>query len=342
MPARQRIYRRTVRGGGAAKRRRDRGRRFPCLWAACIGLFAALVPAAAEAAADLLIRLEGPQSALPGDEVSVKVTVHNGGSHAAPGTDSGDGYMVDLVLTRGAVPVGFAVYADTYSDGVLLRGGRISNTRTLAAGDTAIYSEAGRLPADTPHDVYRLCATVDPGGKVSEDSEDNNVACIPLRVGLGTEALRNLMPFGTRILEPRELGLDRLRILPGAIDPPQPTGGGGVQRTVLADGTIELRFPDGSIRRLRPDGTVESISPDGRVTVPMMMQVEGADLPALAGPLSAWGDTLADSLLSILGNILTEAEYAAYLGTEAGKDYYEVIDWRVRAIAFLTSAEAGG
>ena len=56
--------------------------------------------------------------------------------------------------------------------------------------------------------------------------------------------------------------------------------------------------------------------------------------------LSQWGGTLADELASILGNILTENEMHAYQQTEAGKDYYEMVDWRLRSIRFLTAQES--
>ena len=79
--------------------------------------------------------------------------------------------------------------------------------------------------------------------------------------------------------------------------------------------------------------------PDGTVMVPYAMQVQGAELPPLPNDLSPWGDALGDQLLGVLRNILTEAELQAYMQTETEKDYYEVIDWRVRSIGFLTSAE---
>ncbi len=144
---------------------------------------------------------------------------------------------------------------------------------------------------------------------------------------------------GKRLAEPRILGTDRLRVLPQPIQPPQPTGSGEVKRSILEDGTIELRHPDGRIERLRPDGTVETVMPDGTVMVPYALQVQGADLPPLPDTLSPWGSALGNQLLAILSNVLTEAELNAYRQTEEGKDYYALIDWRVRSIAFLTSAE---
>lgn len=125
----------------------------------------------------------------------------------------------------------------------------------------------------------------------------------------------------------------------GEMDTPEPTAGGKTRRTVLADGTIELHKPDGSIRRLRPDGTVETVAPDGTTWTPRAMQVATGDLPPLPDDLSRWGDGVRQQLLGILRNILTETEYQAYLQTENEKGYYELIDWRLQSISFLTSTE---
>ena len=48
---------------------------------------------------------------------------------------------------------------------------------------------------------------------------------------------------------------------------------------------------------------------------------------------------LANDLLAILRNILTDAEFEAYQQTEADKGYYERINWRLRSIQFLTALE---
>lgn len=316
------------------------------------GLLVALAASTgAEARPDLRVTLSAPEVAMPGADISgnVRVTVRNRGSTTAAGTASRgrDGFMIDLFLTRSTMPSGFARFSETYFDGVLLRGGRESNTRDLSPGRSATYRMGGTIPADTPDGQYRLCAHVDPGKKVREANEDNNLSCTTIRIArlriLQIKPfVRDLGPLRLRLLErPEELGLDRLRVLPGRVQPPQPTGGGEAERTVLEDGTIEIRQPDGSIRRLRPDGKVETVLPNGQAIVPYALEVQGADLPDLPDPLSGWGTVLADSLLGIIRNILTDAEYEAYRQLEEGKDYYDVIDVRLRSIAFLTSAEGG-
>jgi uncharacterized protein YecT (DUF1311 family) len=117
---------------------------------------------------------------------------------------------------------------------------------------------------------------------------------------------------------------------------------GGLTRSpatsVLADGTIERRMPDGSLVRHLPSGRVERFGPDGQ-RLPghsYRSNVRPADLPPLPPPLQGWGTALESSLGVILANILTEDEFSAYLTTEAGKNDYVLIDWRLRSISILT------
>lgn len=331
--------------------RRDQTKRaVPRLASAAIGMALALCAAPnANARPDLQVVLEAPAEAKPGADLTgkVRVTVANRGTSTAAGTASRgrDGYMVDLFLTRGAMPTGFARFSEQYFDGVLLRGGRASNTRDLASGARARIRIGAEIPADAPPGQYRLCANVDPGGKVTERDERNNIACVPLRL-TGFQVLRvnptllQLKPLLWRKLErPTELGLDQSRHLPPVVEPPQPLGGADATRAVRDDGTIEIRMGDGTTRRLRPDGLVETVLPNGQVIIPYASQAQGPGLPTLPTGLSSWGDGLAESLLLILRNILSEAELAAYMQNEAGEDYYGIVSLRLRSIDFLTSFE---
>jgi hypothetical protein len=121
----------------------------------------------------------------------------------------------------------------------------------------------------------------------------------------------------------------------------EPTPGAGepddtaATRRVLEDGTLEIRFADGSARRRLPTGQLQNVRPDGTVTTLTFVQTQTADLPPLPAQYEQWGSRLGSELLSILGNILTSAEMEAYLQTEAGKGYYELVDWRLRSIEFL-------
>lgn len=151
-----------------------------------------------------------------------------------------------------------------------------------------------------------------------------------------SQEARRLLPRQLRLGEPRVLGDDRLRRLPSPVAPAQESD---LQRRILADGTFETRYPDGRIQRQRPDGSIETVFPDGTVSVALPMQVQGADLPLLPDDLREWGSELGDQLLGLLGNLLSDAEFEAYRQTEAGKDYYALVDWRLRSLHFLTAAE---
>lgn len=306
------------------------------------------LPLTAWALADLTVALDAPDNANAAQDIgkSLTLTVINRGDRLAPGTRSSeDGYMVDLFITRETMPSGYARFDEHYFDGVLLRGGRVSNTSDLAPGQRTRYRTSATLPADIPPGRYRLCARVDPGDKVREAGEGNNTRCRNLTINLSATLAQTLPQFERILPEHRDL---ELRVVepehaepgPPPATPETPVDTSDATRTVLEDGSIVLTWPDGSKRRLRPDGLVEYIKPDGTVLSPIAIQVQGADLPALPEALNDWGSFLADDLLAILGNILTEAELEAYRQTEADKDYYERINWRLRSIRFLTALEA--
>jgi uncharacterized protein YraI len=117
-------------------------------------------------------------------------------------------------------------------------------------------------------------------------------------------------------------------------------GGGQVQRpagrSVLADGTLERRHSDGSAVRLTPDGRDVLVATDGTVRSPAYIQVQTTNLPPLPPEYATWGNRVGDGLIGILRNILNEREMTAYLQTETGKSYYELVQWRLRSITFLT------
>lgn len=111
----------------------------------------------------------------------------------------------------------------------------------------------------------------------------------------------------------------------------------GVTRAVLPDGTLELRFSDGTARRRLPNGNLALVRADGTVSTLTFLQAPGADLPPLPAEFADWGTRVNDELLSILTNILSPGELAAYQQTEQGKTFYELTSWRLRSIEFLTS-----
>lgn len=323
-------------------------------WAGCYlqTLFIAglsILPVTAWALADLLVALEAPDSAKAAEDIgeSLTLTVFNRGDRIAPGTRSSDaGYMVDIFITRGAQPTGFARFDEHYFDGVLLRGGRVSNTDDLSPRSRTLYRTSAILPADIPPGRYQLCARVDPGNRVQEADENNNTRCQLLTITLPSSLIRALPRFEMMLPEHRDLelriiGPERAELTPPAVTPETPVQASDATRTLLEDGTIVLTYPNGSQRRLRPDGLVDYVAPNGTIMSPSAVQVQGAALPALPEPLSDWGTFLASDLLAILDNILTDAELEAFKQTEADKDYYERINWRLRSIQFLTAPEPG-
>ena len=231
--------------------------------------------------------------------------------------------MVDVFLTRKVMPAGFAAYSEHYHDGVLLRGGRISKTVDLKQGTRHGYRSGGGLPVDTAAGEYRLCARVDPGQVVVESDEDNNVACMGVKV-----TLLQLAP------PPHLTAVGKQPAAEG-----KPPATESIQRSVLPDGTLQLKYPDGTLRQRRPNGQVVTIFPDGRTMVPKALQVQPADLPTLPEDLTDWGSHIKDSLLSIIQGVLSEPEYEAYLQTEQDKPYYELVDWRLNSIRFLTAEQ---
>ena len=294
---------------------------------------------------DLAVSINAPSSAVAGSDVGKKVTitVFNRSRLPVPGSGN-NGYMVDLFITKGDMPSGFARYDDNYFDGVLLKGGRYSNTPDLTRGESTTLNSSAWLPSDIPQGDYRLCARVDPGGKVQESNESNNTACSVIAVTRLTLIQPQLEFKAVRLLDPGRLGELKIRErepqvqLPDPVAPPRDTGQDATL-SVLTDGTIVITYPDGSARHLAPDGEVKMFTPEGLELSLHAMQVESDDMPELPTLPPEWAENLANQLLSIVTNMLTEAELAAYQQIEADKSIHELIDIRLRSIAFLTAQE---
>jgi hypothetical protein len=185
-------------------------------------LFAACTPVVIEAPTpnepttnafpDLRVAITAPASAVAGSDIGPQLTVQvrNDGNGIAFGTQSAgsNGYMVDVVLSRDtSIPEGWATYAASYQEDVLLKGGRISNTTDLSPRQSSRYEVGGGIPADTPPGVYFICAKVDAGNTVGELREDNNAACARIRI---TAAPTTEVP--TRL--PTEISPERPRPTP--------------------------------------------------------------------------------------------------------------------------------
>ncbi len=131
---------------------------------------------------DLKVRFTAPKSVVPGTDISsqIKLKVYNSGSSPAPGTISAgrNGYMVDMVLSTDTnVPMTFAPYSPNFLEDVLVKGGRVSRTYTLRPGHSKFYPVGVTIPKNVPSNSCYLCAIVDPGNKIKESNENNNVYC---------------------------------------------------------------------------------------------------------------------------------------------------------------------
>ena len=146
-------------------------------------------PASAAQPADLIVKIKGPAEAMPGEDIGekIKVAVKNVGQSTALGTeDSRNGYMIDLVLSRDAnVSVKPATYSERFREDAMVRGGRISRTKTLAPGESTHYRVGAVIPADTPAGNYCLGIIVDSFNRVRESNEENNVKCASIQIGGG-------------------------------------------------------------------------------------------------------------------------------------------------------------
>jgi len=301
-----------------------------------VAIFFATLPAAVNAALpDLILKIRAPKEIHADQTFKVKVSVANRGEATARGTASNKkGYMIDLFLTRGKTPQGFTRFSKSYFDGVLLKGGRISRTVDLTRKKRHTYKAGVSAPADTPGGSYKICGRVDPAAAITETDNNNNLSC------------RNIKIINTANNE--SINIKDLKIVDNKIPVHVQGGSQGTatetatslsKRTVLPDGTIEIRLPGGIRKHRAPNGQITTIYPDGTRMSSMALQVQRDELPPLPSNLSGWGQKASDELLAIIQHLLTEQEFNAYHQTENNKGFYDKMEWRIRSIDFLTRVE---
>ena len=183
---------------------------------ALAGLITLVSAAPANALSELeVIDLDVPEFVIRGERFEVSVEVINRGDLVHGTQNAGRaGYMVDIVLSADRnVPIRVAQFSPNFRDDVLVRGGRISNTRDLNQDERQRF-EGYRVevPQDTPIGEYSICAIVDPGDLFSEEVETNNVTCVPVTVLNGPPHVDFAVEFiETQIVCNR--GVEKIRLM---------------------------------------------------------------------------------------------------------------------------------
>jgi hypothetical protein len=119
-------------------------------------------------------------------------------------------------------------------------------------------------------------------------------------------------------------------------------GQGSPQRTVMGDGTVEVRLPDGQRILTRP-GVCGStrIMPDGRQQTFACNQAQPATMPEAPGPgARIWLDAHNESLMSIIRGLLDSASVDNYVSSVESDhpEVYDQIKLRTALILQLTAA----
>jgi hypothetical protein len=145
-------------------------------------------------------RIDVPKSTFnPGEKFTISVTVENRGTAVALGSIH-NGYMLDLSLAlhTAGFPATSHVLPSPYRfvEGMLLKGGRISNTADLAAGASRQYSALVELPAQIKGGKYWVGITADSFNRLNETQpyprgENDNVNNIDIQI------VPLLAPIGT-------------------------------------------------------------------------------------------------------------------------------------------------
>jgi hypothetical protein len=144
-------------------------------------------------------------------------------------------------------------------------------------------------------------------------------------------------PFGVRdrLVDPRTIGVG---VAPAASD---------TVTTILADGTVEVRYPNGRIMR-RGIGAgcwdvIDPNQPPQRYCAAGVIRAKLADLPAgllSQSLLNTWLQDLSPHLLDAIRTILRNEEaYETYLGFEGTRSLPEQIDLRLRLLNQLLGSE---
>lgn len=122
---------------------------------------------------DLIVRMKYPINTSPGEVLAKEfsLTVENKGAVEAKDVN------VQVVISSDTqIPLQPAAYSENFQEDALLEGGQ-STVASIKPGESLTVSLPGplKIPADTPPARYYLGALVDPGKKIEELNEENNV-----------------------------------------------------------------------------------------------------------------------------------------------------------------------
>jgi len=160
------------------------------------------------AKADLVVSVDTVTEAVGGNDIEVTVTVTNRGTVQADGTSedsSANAYIIDLVWSLDSnIPAALAVQPvyqglteEDFVEDMLVLGGRISNTQSIAPGASVTYTIPAYVPRNMEPGTYWLGAFVDSAQRVDEASENNNISVAQVTVGT---------PLDTPIIPPADSG----------------------------------------------------------------------------------------------------------------------------------------
>ena len=154
---------------------------------------------------DLVVSISATPKAAAGTDLPVTVTVTNKGTIKTLGTAEGPvnrAYMVDLVWSLDSnIPAETAVQPayqgltkDDFVEDMLIMGGRISNTKSIAPGASVTYTLAAYVPKGIAPGTYWLGAYADSIERVAESNEANNTTARQVAIGTAPGTANTLPP----------------------------------------------------------------------------------------------------------------------------------------------------
>jgi hypothetical protein len=254
-----------------------------------------------------------------------------------------------MIVSEGAAEVVLDVVYGYDGD----RGDRVAISAVMA-NNGEVSAHYAHRPGRVERGRHRTRVTLGTNSGAPDSFATNQIE-IAMYVGGGEAFLKRQFSFAKTWSQPGAAlppVLQLARIPRQALQPrPQlevlgttPPGSGGqtgaVSRTILPDGSVELRYPAGTIRHRFAGG--ETVTrPDG-TTSTMLFQNAQPPTPPTAPPdaghanwLDAENARLLDIMRTLVGN--DEASIQNYLEREGGHTVYEQIEARTGAVAWLVN-----